>query len=171
MPLPMMVPATIAVACQTFSSRTSSGRCRFTGAAEAMVVSLVCAKGFRSTYSGVFDDRPTPAFTQLLILPDRKLHQHRPARRIEPCNQRLQVRLRHGRASHSRLSRAAPDMHKDTRAGAGLRWRRVVLDQDTPAIKVVGAQHVLGAVPIRRHGAAVDDLVVKLRGGIVDALN
>src|SRR5690242_14002398 len=170
-PLPMMVPTTMAVECQAFSSRTSSGLFPSTAAVEvAMNPSLVFANRFWSTlHCSVARRRRSvylgqvPAMTQFLVLGRRQLHQQRLLLRIKPAQQRLQISLRHGSAADGRLPGTAPDMHEDTRSATRHGRIGVVVHQYAPAIEIVGAAHlfVFVAAPVGGDGGGVHKSVIE----------
>src|SRR5579864_3404334 len=169
-PLPMMVPTTMAVECQAFSSRTSSGLFPSAAAVEvAMNPSLVFANRFWSTLHcsvarRVLYHRKIPAMTQFLVLRRRQLHQQRLSFRIKPAQQCLHVSLRHGCAADGRLTGAAPDMHEDTRSATCHGRICIVVHQYAPAIEIVSAAHlfVFVAAPVGRDGGGVHQRVVGL---------
>src|SRR5690348_4004822 len=113
MPVPIIVPATMEMECQTFSSRTSSGLCVFTAdAGDAMVNSSGFAiRGLGSMLHcraigrrAVSQLRQLPVLAQLLVLGFRQLDQQRIAGGIKPAEQRLKLFLWHGRAAHRGLA-------------------------------------------------------------------
>ena len=69
-----------------------------------------------------------------------------------------------------------PDMKKNTRAasrprGGVARNGGVVIDHDSPPIGFANIAHMLGAIPVGRNGGVVDDPVIVLRRGVIDAFN
>ena len=104
------------------------------------------------------------------------MDEHRQPRRIEPEKQGFKIAAGHGGAAGGAAGGTMPDMKKDARAAS---WPRcgaarnsgVVIDHGSPAIGLANIAHMLGAIPIRHDGRAVDDPVIVLRRGVIDAFN
>src|SRR5262249_36529188 len=88
------------------------------------------------------------------------LHQQGESNGIKRRDDRFQLLARHGGAADSSLPGSAPDVHED--AGALSRhMMAVVVHHDSPTIKLIGAAHVLGAVPLGSDLRAIHNAVVK----------
>src|SRR5215468_501842 len=105
-------------------------------------------------------DRKLQLSSDPLIFGRRHLHQQRKSNGIKRRYDRFQLPARHRGAADGSLTGSAPDVHED--AGALSRYMMaVVVHHDSPAIKLIGTPHVLGAVPVWCDLRAIHNTVVK----------
>ena len=118
----------------------------------------------------------TPCARKALICRLGQLDEHRQPRWIEPEEQGFEIVPGHGGTAGGAAVGAMPDMKKDARSASRPRCGAprnggVVIDHYSPAIGFANIAHMLGAIPVRRDGGAVDDPVIVLRRGVIDAFN
>ena len=77
----------------------------------------------------------------------------------------------HGGAAGGAFTGTRPNVHENAGAGAWNSWICVLIDDSAHAVGFSSAGHFFRTVPIRRDGHAVEDSVVEMRGGVIDALD